>query len=363
MLLHTFPSKDTLHLYQQSLVMCFHGKRQVLSTAPANGGYQEKLTHVFNHDEKPGAGMACTLKAPSYEEHMNILSKELGLPPDTTAGLSTAADMENVSICCHSRGELSVTAVVTAGVEINGGRVGDAATWDEITNRSTALQTPGTINILLCIEANLPPGTLARALVTCTEAKTALLQELLAPSCYSMGIATGTGTDGTILIANPAAKHRLCDAGKHSTLGELIGTSVKTALEEALAKQSNLTKRSQHNILCRMGRFGLDIDSLWKDYQKEGGILAKPQFVCALETLAVQEDLLCYTSLYAHLLDQLMWGLLSPKEALTTGHTLLCFLEKNTKNDTANIPKTKEEGLAHMIAQYRHFILRALAKA
>ena len=46
---------------------------------------------------------------------------------------------------------------------------------------------PGTINILLFFNVDLSRGALARALVTCTEAQTAALQELLAPSRYFHG--------------------------------------------------------------------------------------------------------------------------------------------------------------------------------
>ena len=60
----------------------------------------------------------------------------------------------------------------------------------------------GTINIILYIDGDLAEPLLARALVTCTEAKTAALQELQAGSHYSMGIATGSGTDQTIVVAN-----------------------------------------------------------------------------------------------------------------------------------------------------------------
>jgi len=72
---------------------------------------------------------------------------------------------------------------------------------------------------MLVIDADLPPGIMARALVTCTEAKTAAIQELMAGSNYSNGLATGSGTDQTIVIANPASELYFEGAGKHSKLG------------------------------------------------------------------------------------------------------------------------------------------------
>lgn len=72
-------------------------------------------------------------------------------------------------------------------------------TWHERAGTYFEVMS-GTINILLHIDADLAPGALVNALVTCTEAKTAAIQELLAPSRYSHGLATGSGTDGTIVV-------------------------------------------------------------------------------------------------------------------------------------------------------------------
>ena len=61
---------DTLHRYKKSLVVCFHGKRKVLSTGPNNGGLRYDLQAVFNYDGNPGSGMQASMRADTYEEHM-----------------------------------------------------------------------------------------------------------------------------------------------------------------------------------------------------------------------------------------------------------------------------------------------------
>ncbi len=360
MRLFTFENGDDLHLYQKSLVVCFKGKRAVLSTSLLNGGYTENLTHVFNHDGKEGAGMPYTLKAPTYQEHLRVIAEELGLNAATTSGLTTAADMENASIKTQHYNGIHVAAVVTGGVDINGGRVGDEATWDESEETSPQSATLGTINILLFIDANLPKGTLARVIVTATEAKTAMLQELLAQSRYSMGLATGTGTDGIIVVANPSSPLTLTNAGKHSKLGQLIAACVKDALEETLCKQTNLTKQSQHNVLRRMQRFGVTQNSLFHSYKKNGGTLEKPQFIGHLETFSAQSKPLVYSSLYAHLLDQLMWQLLTPAETLAAGETLLSLLCTVSWPCTLPSLTTVEDTLKYMIDRYHAAIISAL---
>ncbi|MCU6396733.1 adenosylcobinamide amidohydrolase, partial [Enterobacter quasiroggenkampii] len=105
-----------------------------------------------------------------------------------------------------------------------------------------------------------------RALVTCTEAKTAALQELMAGSNYSRGIATGSGTDGTIIVCNSKSKIKLTNAGKHSKLGELIGVAVKKAVKEALFLQTGLCAESQHSMLKRVKRFGIDENRILNKY-------------------------------------------------------------------------------------------------
>jgi adenosylcobinamide amidohydrolase len=328
MLLYTLCTGEEVHRYKKSIVVNFTGRRRVLSTAPHNGGLRDDLTAVFNHDATVGAGMAVTLKAPTYAEHMALLSGELGLSPEESAGLSTAAQMENVSIKTETWEKLTVTALVTGGVEINGGRVGDPASWDEMDGKPVKAEKHGTINCMVFINVNLTPGALTRALVTCTEAKSAALQELAAPSRYSRGLATGSGTDGTILAANMDSPVLLTDAGKHNKLGELIGRSVKAAVKEALLLQSGLCPASQHKVLRRVSRFGITEDSLWEKVRGPGpGGLRRARFAALTEKLSASETPLTYTALYAHLLDELTWGLISPAEAVRAGAELLRLME------------------------------------
>ena len=330
MKLMELPGGDTLHHYKKSLVLCFAGPRDVLSTGPIGGGFRTDLQAVFNNDCNPGAGMSCELRADTYEEHMRLLALEdLGLDPKHCTGLATAASMHNVSITAMNYEDFSVTAIVTGGIRVNASRVGDPAAWHEKSGISEPTK-PGTINIILHIDAALSPGALARALVTCTEAKTAAIQELLAPSRYSSGIATGSGTDGTILIANPLSSTYLTNAGKHCKLGEYIGRTVKKAVKEALDRQSGLNPAFQHNILNRMDRFGITEDSLWSTYlqklsekEKKLSPFVRAEFEDCLSRLCHNDTLVTYTSLYAHLMDQLDWGLLSPEETLPAGKQIL----------------------------------------
>ena len=359
MRLFTLACGDKIHRYQKCIVVPFQGKRRVLSTCPLNGGYREDLSAVFNNDGNPGAGMACVLKAPTYKEHMALIAEEIGLDKETAAGMSTAASMDNVSIQTSDFQELTVTAVVTAGIEVNGGRVGDPALWHEVGGETTCIKL-GTINIMLFISSDLTEETLARAVVTCTEAKTAAIQELLAPSRYSMGLATGSGTDGTIVVCNAESQICLSNAGKHNKLGELIGITVKAGVKEALKFQTGLCPESQHNMLKRIDRFGLTEETLWKQYLENSGTLSKPEFSDKLYHLAISKDFVVYSSLFVHLIDQLMWGLLSPQEAVDGGRRLLAILKHSHDKPSLAVNMKQEEAITQMLDDLVDIIIQSI---
>ena len=311
---------DIAYRYDKSIVLVFSGPRKVLSTSLYNGGYHEDFEAVFNRDMTQGSGMPCESFAPTYVESMKIVAERLGLALELTSGMGTAAHMENASIVSRSYKELTVTAIVTGGVETNGGRVGDPASYYK-----TAEKKCGTINIMLVIDADLPPGILARALVTCTEAKTAALQELMAPSRYSTGLATGSGTDQTIIVANSESPLFFEGAGKHSKLGELIGLAVMAAVKEALKRQSGLTPAQQHDLLRRLRRFGVTEEALWQRYREEAGAdaLIKAQFIAALEKMTAVPALFPLGVLFIHLYDEHLWGLLEKGETWEAAEKLL----------------------------------------
>ena len=252
--------------------------------------------------------------------------------------------MKNASIKCETYKDTTVTAVATAGIDINGGRVGDPATWHETDG--DFVPASGTINIMLFIEANLDDGALARALVTATEAKTAALQELLAPSRYSSGIATGSGTDGTVVVCDMNSDVKLTWAGKHSKLGELIGRTVIAAVKEALFLQTGMCAERQHSIIRRMDRFGVTEESIKETASQRGSDISG--LAQKLSRIDKDNNLVTYTSLYAHLLDQLSWGMISAEEATPAAQNLLQLMNMGS---TLYSSKTKASDAIKILTQ------------
>ena len=170
----------------------------------------------------------------AYAEHVHEnMAAVLKLDKSVVAGMSTAADLDNLAVVTQSYGPLTVTVLATAGAKSNAIRTGvDAGTY--IEGHAPA----GTINIMLLTNIRLTDAAMARALITVTEGKTAALQDLKVPSTYTPTVqATGTGTDSIIVVSGtqgPQASY----TGGHSRIGELIGKASYAAVLEALGKQN-----------------------------------------------------------------------------------------------------------------------------
>ena len=338
----TLSTGDRVYFYDKSIVIFFQGPRKVLSTSVYNGGYHEDYKAVYNYDGKQGSGMPCEMLADTYVGHMTLISERLAIDPQLVTGMATAASMENAVVETMSYQNLTVTAIVTGGIETNGGRVGDPATYFHPVEKPGKA---GTINIMLVLDTDMPPGTMARALVTCTEAKTAAIQELLAGSNYSNGLATGSGTDQTIIVANPESKLYLEGAGKHDKLGELIGKTVKKAVKAALHKQAGLNPAKQHDVFRRLKRFGILPNLVWQEYQEQYAPTIKPVYLLAIEELGKEKMMLTYTSLYVHLLDQFLWQLIDREELELAGQAVLDLLAEHYATDRVTIDVATVEGL------------------
>lgn len=290
------------------------------------------------------------MKAATYAGHMAVIASDLGLDPEFSCGLSTAADMDNAVIRTKTYADTTVTAVVTGGIDVNGGRVGEPTHWHE--TKDGFVYAPGTINILLFIDADLSEGALAQAMVTGAEAKTAAVQELMAPSCYSTGIATGSGTDGMIVVSDARSPVKLTSAGKHCKLGELIGRTVIEAVREALFLQTGICAAQQFNIFRRIGRFGVTADSIW-DLISATSVMPE-ECSSRLDRIARDHKLVVQTILYVHLLDELQWGLLDAKQVHHTAQKIL--LQMGINSTALPLEDENNEMIVSMLKAYSHGI-------
>jgi len=243
----------------------------VLSTSHVNGGLREDLRFLVNHQScepvkhQERFELITGLGQDSYHRHV---CAELALDPAQTALMGTAAAMQYLGIVTHTFADLSVTAIVTAGVTGNAGSAGDAAHYDErngVWERTTPLPTDakpagthnGTINTLLLFSSPLSASALTRAVMTMTEAKTSALLELAIGSKSSWRPATGTGTDQFAIATPREGTTPRTWTGKHTKAGELIGLAVREATLEALRWQNGLEPSYTRSIFHALTRFGL----------------------------------------------------------------------------------------------------------
>jgi adenosylcobinamide hydrolase len=295
------------HLQDTILVQLPEG-RGVLSSSWNGGGYRTDLKAVYNHQipHRPGKGYG--LDGRSIEDYHAALASTIGIPPDQCTGLLTAASMKNATITTRTYRGVEVTAVITAGVTVNGCRAGDPAAYHQ--EAGSFQVTGGTINTILLIGARLPPHTLVQATMTATEAKAAALQQLMAPSCYSSGIATGSGTDMIAVVTDCTSVHELTEAGTHAKLGELIGTCVLDGTLEALRRESGHTPASQRNLLVRLERFSILENDIWTASLEFAGEDRKDRFIASLREIAQEPELMGSVASLLHLVDEISWGLI-----------------------------------------------------
>ncbi|MFW5819389.1 MAG: helical backbone metal receptor, partial [Desulfovermiculus sp.] len=220
-----------LDFENRTLIIDFSRPMQIVSTLE---GQLNGIRTVGNHYSPPPCWSLGHAKG--LERVRSQVYEVLGIDPQRSSFLFTGADMNNLAVQSQKHRDLSVTALVTAGVRSNALRMSrDAGGFYE----------PGTINILLLPNMQLSQRAMTRAIVSATEAKTAALQDLDIRSSYSgtEHQATGTGTDN-VLVAEGSGQE-LDNAGGHSKLGELIARAVYAGVQEAVGKQNGVSgKRS-----------------------------------------------------------------------------------------------------------------------
>ncbi|MFE8033110.1 adenosylcobinamide amidohydrolase [Thiohalocapsa marina] len=278
----------------------FKRPHRVLSTCRLNGGLREDLTHVANHQSCEG--VAHVVREASnvghgLEDYHRAACAAGGLPPNSTALMATAANMQCAVLARAEHADLAVSVVATAGVLGNATRAGDPAGWHEQRDGSRpvergesgsaastatasapvgqsnpertacALPAPpeagaGTIVTLVFINQPCTPACLVRAATLATEGKSAAVLDLRMPSLQSARLATGTGTD-QLAIAAPLLRADAGEwerhwAGSHNTLGELVGRATHEAVTRCLLLQNGVCAELRRTLCAALGRHGCD---------------------------------------------------------------------------------------------------------
>jgi adenosylcobinamide amidohydrolase len=235
---------------------------RAISTSTTGGGQSERLRHLVNHqccEGKDHHGRFHTTTAEAYHEEV---CAEIGVPPDQTAVMATAANMSYAACAARSDLHVEVLAIVTAGVETNAVCAGDPASSRETNDGVVQALPAGTINTILLCNTPLSAGALARTIVTMTEAKSAALARLASPSCYLADLATGTAPTSTVSRALEGPR-TLKFASPHMKFGEIVGLAVREATLEALRWQNGLEVSYTRGLFHALGRYGIKEQTIY----------------------------------------------------------------------------------------------------
>ena len=326
------------------LVATLHERALVLSTCARHGGLRRDLVTLVNHQSCEGAKheqRAALITGLGPDDYQRHVCAELGLDAAVTAVMGTAANMQYLGLVTRVWVDLSVTAIVTAGVSGNAGCAGDPAHYDEVNGKwakttvrdadaKPAGTTHGTINTLLFFSSPLSPAALARAVVTMTEAKTSALMELAIGSKYSTRLATGTGTDQYAIAAPQAGAMLRTWTGHHTKAGELIGDAVRAATLEALRWQNGLEASCTRSLLHALGRFGVKEaalkELLAREFARHQGEGAHELLLANWQSVVHEPQVAAAAYALAAVIDRLQFGTIgasSGYEALLNQAALL----------------------------------------
>jgi len=257
--------KSTVRRRGRFIVADLLADHRVISTSQINGGQSDGLRHLVNHqccEGKDHNDRFHLIVAKGEDVYHETVCAEIDLEPAGTAMMATAANMNYAACAARSDADVEVLAVVTAGVETNAVCAGDPASARELSEGVVSVPV-GTINTILLSNMPLSPGALARTVITMAEAKSAALQRLAVPSCYSSDLATGTGTDQYCIAAPLGGARTLKYVNPHMKFGEIVGLAVRDATLEALRWQSGLEASYTRGLFHALGRYGINEKTIY----------------------------------------------------------------------------------------------------
>lgn len=204
------------------LVVRFPGPRRALSWAIVGGGFRTVSAVVWHQvdDDELSLGVdARTLLLRRLEDR-----QLLGV-----VALLTSAPLACAVRRTRRAGSLTVDCLATVGLG-NALRVGDPV--------APTAHLVGTINSCVWISQPLTDEGFVEAQALCAEARTLAVLGAAIPSVQSALPATGTGTDCQVVVAPPAEQSEggATFAGKHTVLGQLIGSVVADAVKDGITR-------------------------------------------------------------------------------------------------------------------------------
>jgi len=237
------PIKNLLVEVKNKTLVVSHSKQfKIMSSAVLNGGLKQARTIIscqvprnYNH-ENP-------------EEILLKRAGELKLP-SPLVGMLTAVDLQNLATSTDKVSKRNLLVIATAGIS-NASQPGEP--------QST--RTAGTINLIVLYDGNMTEGCMVNAVQTTTEAKSATLRRLDIRTRKTGILATGTSTD-TVAICCLGDGKALQYAGSATEIGDVIGRTVESSIQNSLRKQEGLV--SGRLMASRLEERGIPTEEILK---------------------------------------------------------------------------------------------------
>jgi len=198
---------EAVHVQSQEMLT-------VLSSSFFGGGFR-RVRHILN------AKVAEDYCSDDPAADLRAIAGRCGVN-DPFVGLLTAVPLRKARIVFAGEEGLGVWVLATAGVR-NATSAGVSRPCES---------RPGTINIVVLLDAKLTRPAMLNAIITVTEAKCAVLHEMDIRTPDG-GLATGTSTD-TVSVAMTGLGPAQPYAGPATVLGWLIAKTVRQAVRESL---------------------------------------------------------------------------------------------------------------------------------
>jgi len=216
---------------------------KTLSSAVFNGGLREatiilncQVQRDYDHADPKG--------------YLENIAYQAGYSPESVIGLMTGVDVHNLAKDTRYQQGLTVCAIVTAGV---------SNATNAVNPSTIPLLNPGTINIILLIDGNLTEACMVNAIMMVTEAKSVALGDLDIRSQFSFEPASGTSTDA-VVVACTGRGNSIEYAGSATSLGKMIGVSIRETVKAAISKSSGISP--SRPLLRRLNERGIILDDL-----------------------------------------------------------------------------------------------------
>jgi len=191
---------------------------EVLSSAPTGGGRARASAIVNMHVDDVDPDTSPQAELAGFAARRGV--------GEAFVGLMTAAVTRYARLAVARDGELTVASVVSVGLS-NTERAGTTPAASPAPGAAEA-PAPGTINAIVLIDGRLGEAAMVNAVITATEAKSAVLAEwdVRTPDGDP---ATGTSTDA-VVIACTGRGDALPYAGPATPVGHLVARTVRDAI-------------------------------------------------------------------------------------------------------------------------------------